>query len=149
MSLERLFWSRVNKRGKNECWEWIGSLCAFGKNNLQHRGRLKHNGKNVRAHRLSYELNIGPIPPDAWVLHMCDNPLCVNPAHLYLGDHARNMRDMAERQRGRITLTIEQVREMRRIHKMETLTYKALAERFGCSEPHAWRICNGKRRREI
>lgn len=82
------FWSRVDKRGEDECWNWTGKAHhAFG------YGVLTIGGKYVSSHRRAYELSYGPIPPKMSVLHKCDNPQCCNPTHLYLGTEADNARD--------------------------------------------------------
>lgn len=77
----------------NGCWEYSGYLNRFG------YGRLRHNGKKILAHRLSYIFNVGEIACDALVLHKCDNPKCVNPDHLYLGSAKDNANDMVKRNR--------------------------------------------------
>jgi hypothetical protein len=84
--IEDRFWQFVNKT--DTCWLWTGSRSrGYG---LIGAGA---SGKTKSAHRVSYELANGPIPAGMWVLHKCDNPPCVNPAHLFLGDRADNMRD--------------------------------------------------------
>jgi hypothetical protein len=71
------------------CHNWIGSLKSTG------YGYIRHNGKRTMAHRVAMML-AGHDLKDHHVLHKCNNPRCVNTEHLYLGDHAKNMRDMAE-----------------------------------------------------
>ena len=84
---------RLTSVDENGCWNWLGNRSPKG------YGESSVGGLRRRAHRLSYEAFIGEIPPGAWVLHHCDNPACCNPAHLYLGDHGRNVRDKVERER--------------------------------------------------
>ena len=88
------FWARVDKSG--ECWFWTGNKLQGGAG----YGRMRFQGRHVKAHRLSLELHLGyQIPSDQMVLHSCDQPSCVNPEHLRLGDHLDNMRDRQERGR--------------------------------------------------
>lgn len=88
-SPEVRFWRYVNK-AEQGCWEWIGTKDGGGYGQLSAgRGRAP-----FKAHRLSFELANGPIPVGLFILHKCDNPACVNPLHLELGDQKKNMADM-------------------------------------------------------
>ena len=89
------FWSGVDRSGgQGACWPWIGSTNFSGG-----YGQSHFHGKRIGAHRAAYILTHGPIPDGMWVLHHCDNPPCVNPAHLFLGSTTDNMRDAARKGR--------------------------------------------------
>lgn len=75
------------------CWLWRGARTRSGHGLI---GAGDYRG-NIGTHRASWELENGPIPQGLWVLHRCDIPNCVNPAHLYLGTRADNARDVRER----------------------------------------------------
>lgn len=77
------------------CWTWFKSKdqCGYGMIGIAP-------GRCNRAHRVSYELHVGPIPAGMIVRHSCDNPPCVNPAHLSVGTDADNVRDRDSRGRG-------------------------------------------------
>ena len=94
-SLSERFWSRVDQSGgPDACWTWTAGGDQSG------YGLVSVDGRNQRTHRVSWVLHHGAIPLGLLVLHYCDNPPCVNPAHLHLGDTAQNMREMSERRRG-------------------------------------------------
>lgn len=97
-SLLERFFRRFAAPSDEACWEWAGTKFPFGHGYLLSGGAKT---PKVAAHRLSYELFVGPIPRGLFVLHHCDNPSCVNPAHLYIGTNADNMRDVRVRGRQR------------------------------------------------
>lgn len=75
------FWHNVDKSG--QCWPWQGSTTGG-------YGVFRHNNKNIRSHRVAYEIVNGRIPPGMFVRHYCDNHLCCNPEHLYCGYTSEN-----------------------------------------------------------
>lgn len=76
------------------CWVWTGSTTRRG-----WHGRISVNHHLVMAHRVAYELWVGPIPEGLKVLHRCDNPPCCNPMHLFLGTQRDNMQDAGRKGR--------------------------------------------------
>lgn len=121
----RCFWDMVNIRADNECWNWEGGKTGG-------YGEMFIKGVQYRAHRISYILKYGQIPNDKMVLHNCDNPLCVNPFHLYLGDHKDNMKDSHVRGRHGKKLIFDN-EQICLIHKLFDggLTKTAIASQLG------------------
>lgn len=93
------FWERVEINPFDPyfhwCWWWTGAI----RDEKRGYGYVKVRGKNIAAHRRAWELANGPIPEGMMVCHRCDNRLCVNPEHLYLGTASHNARDMTIRNR--------------------------------------------------
>lgn len=164
------FWARVDRRGPDECWLWmrgrtgsrrgldgvIPGYGAFGR-------------PQVKAHRFAWQLANGEIPDGLWVLHRCDNPPCVNPAHLFLGDVQANVDDMRAKGRARYIsayqpatgdhvpydrrargeasgpakLTAAQVIEIRR-RRLAGESRRALAREFGICDSNVRWIAMGR-----
>jgi len=90
------FWAKVNIGPTNQCWPWLGMTMSSRKR----YGRFKVNNVREGAHRVSLALKLGrDLAQGKWALHTCDNPICVNPLHLYEGDRADNELDKVERGR--------------------------------------------------
>ncbi len=133
------FWKLVNKSGPDECWDWLGQV-----NNIGY-GRFKVGPSKTRklTHRFAYELAYGPIPTGAHhgttcVCHKCDNRLCCNPSHLFLGTMADNHRDRDAKERqprgetnGWHKLTEEDVLAIRKEYIPGVVTQTELARKFG------------------
>ncbi len=149
------FWSKVDVRGKDECWPWTGAI-SNGR-----YGHLWGGDKLVYAHRFSFELHSGPIPDGMDVCHSCDVPSCVNPAHLWLGTRKDNVADMIEKGRGNWSnracgekqgnskLTKEQVLDIRAKYATRKHTQQELADMFGVVQSAIGRVVRRERWKHI
>lgn len=145
-SIVERFWPKVNK--SDGCWNWLGAKKSNG------YGQINAIQKYMMAHRVSWILNNGPIPAGSNVLHKCDNRLCVNPDHLFLGTQRDNLLDALKK--GRVTryhprygedngiskLTVKKVHEMRRLNSLG-MPFRELAKMFFVSKTAATNACKG------
>lgn len=131
---ERL-WRRVLKH-PGGCWEWTGAKNSAGYGHLYWGGRL------VYAHRLAWEMEHGPITDGLCALHACDNPACVNPAHLFLGTKRDNRFDCLAKGRAKKKLNPALVQRVRAMLPSSTLDEIALE--VGVSAQTIRKVRDGK-----
>jgi len=143
-TLEERFFRYVRKTRK--CWNWIGPMNHGG------YGRLSNGRKGGRilAHRYSWEFHKGKIPKEMYVCHHCDNPKCVNPKHLYVGNQSQNMEDAAQRKRmprgsshHNARLTIKDIERIYALRKQGKKQHE-IATQFGVTNSHVCLILQGK-----
>ena len=153
-TIEKRFWKYVDKRGDDDCWEWTGFKLGsyYGGMNIGYTkledGTFKN--KMALAHRISYEIHFGAIPDGLHVCHHCDNPICVNPNHLFVGTIRDNIADRERKGRGargskngRSKLTESQVVELRKRYANGE-SQKSLATAFGVTITTINHIVTGK-----
>ena len=153
-STPEVLWNKVEKKGENDCWNWLGYK------NVQGYGRVQINDYSYYAHRVIFNLtNPGVIQLNApksadecgFLLHTCDNPSCCNPKHLWVGTHKDNMVDKSRKGRcpdfngdkgPRAKLTMAQAREARKLKK-NGMNTRDLAKQFGLSLPSMKTLLRG------
>lgn len=142
------FWSKVQRVGPGDCWNWTACRTKDPSGNLRY-GLFGVYRKNRLAHRVAYMISNGNIPDGLFVCHSCDNPACCNPSHMFLGTPDDNMKDKVAKGRqshcGTRTpnvgetsphakLTDEKVRLIRSIYKQGHTTVKQIARDFGVAQ---------------
>jgi hypothetical protein len=154
------FWSKIAKRGPEECWPWTGETRAPRNSPSHAYGRIRIQGVTVTATRHMMGVIEGHDIADREVCHSCDNTLCLNPRHLFLGTHLVNIQDMdakgrCQRARGEESggakLTEDQVREIRRRYKRYARTDSgpSLASEYGVHKTTIERIVKRKLWRHV
>lgn len=138
----RRFWGKTERSG--DCFVWTGSRSNPDGHVRGSYGVLKFQGKRWKAHRLSYAFYVGDIPKNLWVLHKCDNPPCVRPSHLFLGDALANSRDCVAK--GRLNdrsaehssaakFCWADIITIRALYKYTDLTLSDIARKYNVSQP--------------
>lgn len=146
------FWAKVDVRGPGECWEWRGAK--------NHKGygvigtRVYSVAVAMAAHRLSFLIHHGPLPPGLQACHTCDNPPCVNPTHLFAGTAADNSADMVRKGRSirgrrqtvkhdvKRKLTVDAVKDIQRRAALGESTTR-LASEYGVGRATIYRAVRG------
>ena len=138
-TLEERFFEKTIRNESNDCLEWISYIFNSG------YGGFWYDGRSFLAHRIAYMLAHGfdSLDDNILVLHRCDNKICVDYNHLFLGNHSDNTQDMISKGRqntlNRVTgedhpnskLTEEDVKLMRYIYAQGGVTHRELAKEFG------------------
>jgi hypothetical protein len=132
------FWTKVDRRGPDGCWLWLGTRSSSGYGQFRLSPSMRGN-----AHRSAYCLLVGPIPDGLEVCHRCDNRLCVNPSHLFLGSPRDNAQDCIAKGRKvvlrgedspKAQLRAVDVAAIRSRYASGGVTQRALAAEFGVSQ---------------
>ena len=140
------FWNRVNvPSNKKLCWNWKASTRGIG------YGQVSFKNKKLYTHRVVWELSYGAIPDGLFVLHKCDNPLCVNPNHLFLGTNQDNMTDKVKKGRqshgesSKLSkLSSVQIDDIRKRYRRGKISQQSLADEMGVSQSLISLILNRK-----
>ena len=146
------FWSKVDRCGPDDCWEW-----KAGKHR-QGYGLLPYRRTHYHSHRVSWFLTFGAIPAGMFVCHHCDNPPCVNPSHLFLGTAKDNAQDMIKKGRSPLLkkadydgarhpnakLSGDDIWWIRFIRLLVGTHVRTLAMAYGVSHQHICRILHGE-----
>lgn len=120
------FLQKIAPIDKNGCMLWTGNQYwdGYGKFHIREIQDGQPYWKTVRAHRYAWELKNGPIPIGIYVCHKCDNPLCINVEHMFLGTQKDNLSDMASKKRSTIgtknpmaKLTDNDIKDIRKMYK--------------------------------
>lgn len=148
--LSNNFWDNTIKAEDGDCILWKHGTQGAGYGSFPELGR-----RYTLAHRRAYEIHYGcSLPADIMVLHHCDNPPCVNPDHLFLGNQTDNVHDMIAKKRNQYfgakgeshhlaKLSKKQVDEIISRYKRRVVTQLSLAKEYGVSFQHISELVRG------
>ena len=149
------FWSKIDKRGRNQCWPWVAKSVGRGGYGVLSVGPAISR-RLYRAPRIAYFLNTGQYSDRLCVCHRCDNPACCNPAHLFIATHGENLIDMRRKGRGAkgeqvgsARLTATQVLEIRARHSNGGISIRRLAMEYGVDPVTIFFIVHRKNWRHV
>ena len=139
------FWRKVQKGGPDECWIWLGGKMGKGYGQFM-LGKMDGRTTWIGAHRFSWMLHNGmEVPKGQQVMHACDNPPCVNPAHLSVGSCADNALDKSVKGRnpGNQTKGRPELRKWPRsviaAMRAEGMTYREIGDALSIAPSTAYR----------
>ena len=150
-----VLWSKVDKKGEDDCWMWLGykNKEGYGRTWIDDRGYYAHRVIFDLAYPNTITLNAPESTADnGFLLHTCDNPSCCNPKHLFVGTHADNMADKIAKGRSpdfsggkgpRCKLSMSQAQEIRELRK-QGVSARELAKRYEISLPSIKTLLAGK-----
>lgn len=148
-TLLEAFWAKVSVGGPDECWPWQGTTLRRG------HGQFVYRQKRYYAHRIAMG-TIADVPDDKLVCHRCNVPGCVNPRHLYIGDHGTNARDAIEagtfryrhpgwgEENSTAKLNWDAVNRIRDEYSAGTISQRALARQHGVCLAAVQKVLKGK-----
>lgn len=143
----RRLWGRITIGLPDECWNWTGHVIGKSPNDY---GRLKIQGRETLAHRVSFQIRHRLLLPGECALHRCDNPRCCNPAHLFPGTQKQNVHDrIAKKRRGSPGGPSGETHPSARLKRSDVDSIRAqkgkesgnaLAQKFGISRKTVYKI---------